>query len=298
MKQKSTLFFIFFISGASLIAQVPGTLSYQGLLTDATGNPVNGSHTVLFNFYTVSTGGTAAFNRGPLSVTTFQGLFTVILGNGQGSNNAGLPSLGSTQYYIGIVADGGTELTPRVALTAVPYAFTASSLDASATVQGSQITGNNLDGAQLKNTISTATIPAANVTGTLAGSQVGTGVSASNITTGALNGTLVGSGISGANITIGTIGNAQLATGIDATKVSLNSLAIANGGTGATAASGARANLGLAIGADVEAWDADLDDLADGSLTGSKVGTGISATNITTGTRQLRFCPTSRVEYL
>jgi len=43
-------------------------------------------------------------------------------------------------------------------------------------------------------------------------------------------------------------------------------------------------SLGLVVGTNVQAFDADLTDLADGSLTGSKVGTGISGTNITTGT--------------
>lgn len=38
------------------------------------------------------------------------------------------------------------------------------------------------------------------------------------------------------------------------------------------------------IGATVQAYDADLYDLADGSLSGGKVGTGISAANLTTGT--------------
>jgi hypothetical protein len=45
-----------------------------------------------------------------------------------------------------------------------------------------------------------------------------------------------------------------------------------------------KAGVNLEIGVDVQAYDADLDDLADGSLSGNKVGSGISGSNITTGT--------------
>ena len=49
-------------------------------------------------------------------------------------------------------------------------------------------------------------------------------------------------------------------------------MAIGNGGTGASTPSAARTNLGLSIGSNVQAYDADLDDLADGSLSGTKLG--------------------------
>lgn len=161
-------------------AQIPATLSYQGLLTDNTGVPVSdGNHSILFDFYTTSTGGTPDFTRGPITVTSFKGLFTMILGNGQGSNNAALPvTLGDTQYYVGIEADGQSELVPRVMLTAVPYAFRAETVN---TVNADNISAGTIADARLSTHLQDL------ADGTLSGDKVGSGFDAANITKGTIN---------------------------------------------------------------------------------------------------------------
>ena len=72
--------------------QVPGTLSYQGILVKSDGAPAaDGNHTVAFNFYTVATGGVAVFARGQFNVSTYKGMFTLVLGNGVPDNTVNGP---------------------------------------------------------------------------------------------------------------------------------------------------------------------------------------------------------------
>src|SRR5210317_999230 len=110
------------------------------------------------------------------------------------------------------------------------------------------------------------------VTGTLAVANGGTGqtsldnvtdAGSSRITVTGGTGVLVGGGsnltldVAEANLDLANMGG-SLAL---AAQVS-GSLPVANGGTGATTAAGARTNLGLAIGTDVQAYDAQLADIA------------------------------------
>jgi len=92
--------------------------------------------------------------------------------------------------------------------------------------------------------------------------------------TSVLNATTLGSGVTTSSLTaLGTI-----ATGTwEATDIG-----ISHGGTGASTASGARTNLGLAIGSDVQAYSSVLDDVAAETYTGSTSTTTLGT--ISTGT--------------
>ncbi|MFQ5677059.1 MAG: hypothetical protein ACE5G1_14280, partial [bacterium] len=116
------LFVLSLVSFAS--AQIPQTMSYQGVLTVADGNPVDdGAVSLIFNLYDAAAGGTALWEE-TQQVTTTNGLFNVILGS---VNPLDLPF--DKPYWLGITVGQDGEMAPRIALTASPY-----SLGATATV--------------------------------------------------------------------------------------------------------------------------------------------------------------------
>jgi len=113
------------ILAASLsLAQVPKTISYQGVLTDASGTVVpDGNYNLTFRLYDVATGGTALWAEGQL-VAVSKGIFNVILGSVAPLN---LPF--NKPYYLGVTVGAGTELSPRIALTGSAYSFRAANAD-------------------------------------------------------------------------------------------------------------------------------------------------------------------------
>jgi len=178
-------------------ANVPGLLSYQGHVTDVSGNPIGNSspvnRTVTFKLYTAATGGTPVYAESQ-TVTLSGGDFSVLIGNGTGV--AGLPgpaapantpyvtlsNLFSGNLYLGITVDDGTsaadpEITPRQQIVSAAYAFRAKVADALADnalstpmLADSSVTTNKVGAAQITTVkiadanITTAKIADANIT--------------------------------------------------------------------------------------------------------------------------------------
>jgi hypothetical protein len=95
---------------------VNDVIQIQGRLTDASGNPINGSVTVTASVYDVSVGGTARCTDADV-VTADHGLFTMAMDYCTASDFNG------DQLFLGIKVGSDAEMTPRQEIFAVPYAW-------------------------------------------------------------------------------------------------------------------------------------------------------------------------------
>lgn len=120
-------------------ADVPKMINHQGYLTDASGNPVNASVSIVFSIYNASTGGTALWTE-TQTVAVNKGVFDVNLG---GTTPITLPF--DVPYFLGVKVGSDAEMTPRQSLTSVSYAFRAS--QANAVADGSISTASLANGA-------------------------------------------------------------------------------------------------------------------------------------------------------
>lgn len=122
------------------VAGVPETVNYQGVLTES-GSPVpDGAYPVTFRLYDVDAGGSPLWTE-TLAVQTADGVFSTVLG---ATTPLGLAF--DVPLWLGLSVDADPEMTPRIELTAVPYALRARSLQ-----DGAELTLDGLslpDGAQ------------------------------------------------------------------------------------------------------------------------------------------------------
>ena len=135
-----------FLAPAVVAAAVPQTISYQGYLTNATGQPVNGPVNLTFRLYSVDTGGTALWSETHTGVVLSNGIYSVVLGSGTPTPvPITLPF--DALYYLGITVSTDPEMTPRQKLTATPYALRAREADgvAAGSITEAQVTNLTTD---------------------------------------------------------------------------------------------------------------------------------------------------------
>jgi hypothetical protein len=104
-------------------AQIPQTMSYQGVLTDGAGTPEpDGSYNITFSLYAASSGGSAIWTE-TQSVQVTGGIFSVILGS-----QTPLAVAFDQTYWLGVSVNGGQEFSPRRELTSAAYSLNARSI--------------------------------------------------------------------------------------------------------------------------------------------------------------------------
>ena len=113
-------FFILFIYPA--FAQIPHTISYQGVLTDTTGNPKpDGNYSFTFSLYESNKGGNIIWSESKTLIVT-KGLFSTLLGDETPFSDT---LKFDKPYWLGVKVGSEAELSPRIALTSAGYSFSS-----------------------------------------------------------------------------------------------------------------------------------------------------------------------------
>ena len=272
----SSLFFVTQQKTDTAYAATTDTLNFQGRLMSSSGNMVDdGVYNMQFSIYYVSSGGTAQWTEDRLvtntqGVTIKNGYFSVNLGeyDAFGAINwgndlyLGMTVRGTTNCAWGSCSPADSEMTPRLKLTSVPYAFKAGNVGSndtnSASTNSNSVninTGNALGASSNSGSIGIDVGTATGTAGTISigtantsGISIGrTGVTTTN--NGALTVTQAFTGNGGATIvgttninTTGTantqIGNATGTFQLDSNTIDISSGGAISGITGFTQASG------------------------------------------------------------
>jgi hypothetical protein len=116
---------IFIIIGM-VPAQVPRTISYQGILSDSSGSPKpDGPYNITFRLYDVGSGGIELWSE-TKSVQLHDGIFSTLLGD---STPFSLSLTFDVQYWLSVQIGAEPELTPRARLSTAPYSFRSAYAD-------------------------------------------------------------------------------------------------------------------------------------------------------------------------
>ncbi len=113
-----------FTAYAQQESSVPPLINYQGMLTDANGNPMTGAKKLTFNIYDAAIGGNVVWGQQIFdNVPLFNGRFNVILGSTDTKGKLITEAFAEKNRYIGIKVDDNPEIAPRQQFLSTPYAI-------------------------------------------------------------------------------------------------------------------------------------------------------------------------------
>src|ERR1039458_7058026 len=118
-----TRIILYFLTLVLTQAQVPNLITFQGKLTDAQTNVLNGAFNLTFRIYGTNTGGASLWTETQTNVPLTRGIFAVPLGVNQPLNLAF-----DRPYWISMQVSNDTEMSARVPLNSAPYARMAASV--------------------------------------------------------------------------------------------------------------------------------------------------------------------------
>jgi hypothetical protein len=105
---------------------VPKLINYQGYLTDAGGNPLNGDVAITFRIWDAEVSGTELWSETHAAVTVTEGVFNAVLGSLQPITSDILDG----DRYLGMTVGTDPEMSPRLRMTSSPFAIKAADADA------------------------------------------------------------------------------------------------------------------------------------------------------------------------
>ncbi len=135
---KKILIYLLFLINVAVIASIPKQISYQGILTDALGQPkADGTYSLTFKLYNVPSEGNNIWSE-TKTVSLKNGVFTTILGS-----DSALVLPFDTTYYLGISLGTGGEYAPRIQLTSSGYAIRSIVSDSAVSAYSSVVSGSS-----------------------------------------------------------------------------------------------------------------------------------------------------------
>ncbi len=111
---------------AAALRVVPDRIPFQGFLTNAAGDPVNGTVNLSLRLWNAPTGGSSFWSEDLFGVMATEGVFKVEIGSVMPLDPAWFDG---SPIWLGVKVFGGSELTPRTEFLTAPFAFHALTAD-------------------------------------------------------------------------------------------------------------------------------------------------------------------------